>query len=88
MPLEKEQGSRRGQGHKRCPQAGAASDQLYAILMDTPPPDHDGPGGDDGVGEITGIDPPNTLEIRTMPVAGGASTWIVRSAAADDPLPR
>ena len=29
--------------------AGAASDQLYAIMLDTPPPDHDGPdsaGGD------------------------------------------
>ncbi len=51
--------------------AGAASDQLYAILLDTPPPDHDGP---DSRAEIGGIDPPNTLEIRVMPAAGGAQT--------------
>ena len=51
--------------------AGAASDQLYAIMLDTPPPDHDGP---DSPAEIGGIDPPNTLEIRVMPAGGGAQT--------------
>lgn len=56
--------------------AGAASDQLYSILMDTPPPDHDGPDSPDGVGEIGGIDAPNTLEIRTLPAAGGAQTLV------------
>jgi Tol biopolymer transport system component/imidazolonepropionase-like amidohydrolase len=53
--------------------AGAASDQLYSILLDTPPPDHDGP---DGVGEIGGIASPNTLEVRTMPASGGAQTFV------------
>lgn len=53
--------------------AGAASDQLYAILLDTPPPDHDGP---DAPSEIGGIEPPNTLEIRTMPATGGAQTFV------------
>ncbi len=52
--------------------AGAASDQLYSILRDTPPPDED----DDGAAEIGGINPPNTLEIRWMPSAGGASTLV------------
>jgi Tol biopolymer transport system component/imidazolonepropionase-like amidohydrolase len=56
--------------------AGAASDQLYAILLDTPPPDHDGPYGPDGLAEIGGIDQPNTLEIRTMAAAGGAQTLV------------
>ena len=56
--------------------AGAASDQLYAIKMDTPPPDHDGPDTPDGVGEIGGLDPPNTLEIRTMAASGGAQTLV------------
>ena len=53
--------------------AGAASDQLYAIMLDAPPPDHDGPGSP---AEIGGIDPPNTLEIRVMPAAGGAQTLV------------
>jgi hypothetical protein len=44
---------------------------LYAIML-TPPPDHDG----DSPAEIGGIDPPNTLEIRTMPAAGGAQTLV------------
>lgn len=55
--------------------AGAASDQLYSILLDTPPPDHDGPD-EPGLGEIGGISPPNTLEIRTMPASGGAQTLV------------
>lgn len=53
--------------------AGAAADQLYSILLDTPPPDHDGP---DTPAEIGGIDAPNTLEIRTMPATGGAQTFV------------
>ncbi len=56
--------------------AGAASDQLYAILLDTPPPGHDGPDGTDGLAEIGGVNPPNTLEIRTLPIAGGAQTLV------------
>lgn len=53
--------------------AGAASDQLYAIMLDTPPPDHDGP---DSPAEIGGIEPSNTLEIRVMPAAGGTQTLV------------
>ncbi len=56
--------------------AGAASDQLYAILLDTPPPDHDGPDSADGPAEIGGVNPPNTLEIRTLPIAGGTQTLV------------
>ena len=59
--------------------AGSASDQIYSILLDTPPPDHDGPDsshGRDGAAEIGGIDAPNTLEIRTMPATGGAQTLV------------
>jgi Tol biopolymer transport system component/imidazolonepropionase-like amidohydrolase len=55
--------------------SGAVSDQLYSILRDTPPeedPHHDG----DGVGEISGISAPSTLEIRWMPAGGGASTVV------------
>lgn len=54
--------------------AGAASDQLYSILMDTPPETEH---GDEGAPrEIGGISPPNTLEIRWMPAAGGTSTLV------------
>ncbi|HJU41400.1 MAG TPA: amidohydrolase family protein [Vicinamibacterales bacterium] len=53
--------------------AGAASDQLYSILRDTPPENE---FEDHGVGEITGVSPPNTLEIRWMPAAGGTTTLI------------
>ena len=35
--------------------AGAASDQLYSILLDTPPPDHDGPTSTPA--EIGGVEP-------------------------------
>ncbi len=52
--------------------AGAASDQLYSILRDTPPPDDE----DGSPAEIGGVNPPNTLEIRWMPAAGGASTLV------------
>jgi Tol biopolymer transport system component/imidazolonepropionase-like amidohydrolase len=53
--------------------AGAASDQLYSILMDTPPEDE---RDDHGPKEIGGVSPPNTLEIRWMPAAGGAGTLV------------
>ena len=53
--------------------AGAASDQLYSILMDTPPEDE---RDDHGPREIGGVSPPNTLEIRWMPAAGGAATLV------------
>jgi Tol biopolymer transport system component/imidazolonepropionase-like amidohydrolase len=50
---------------------GAAADQLYSVLLDTPPPDEDG-----APAEISGVNPPNTLELRSMPAAGGAATFI------------
>ncbi len=59
--------------------AGAASDQLNAIMRDTPPPDHEGSDGTedrDRVAEIGGIEQPNTLEIRTLPASGGAHTLV------------
>jgi Tol biopolymer transport system component/imidazolonepropionase-like amidohydrolase len=52
--------------------AGAASDQLYSILLDTPPPDHEA----DGAAEIGGINPPNATEIRWMPADGGVQTLV------------
>jgi imidazolonepropionase-like amidohydrolase/Tol biopolymer transport system component len=54
--------------------AGAVSDQLYSILMDTPPTGEAERHGDPA--EISGITAPNTLEIRWMPAAGGASTLV------------
>ncbi len=61
--------------------SGAVSDQLYSILLDTPPPDeqHDTPA------EIGGISPPNTLEIRWMPAGGGASTQVASAQAGRRP---
>jgi Tol biopolymer transport system component/imidazolonepropionase-like amidohydrolase len=53
--------------------AGAASDQLYSILMDTPPEDE---RDDHAPREIGGVNPPNTLEIRWMPAAGGMATLV------------
>ena len=53
--------------------AGAASDQLYSILMDTPPEDE---RDDHAPREIGGVSPPNTLEIRWMPADGGAATLV------------
>ncbi len=52
--------------------AGTATDQLYSILTDTPPPDDD----EGAPGEITGVDAPNTLELRRMPAGGGDSTLV------------
>ncbi len=61
-------------GSKLAFLAGAAADQLYSILLDTPPPDD---RDEDGApGEIGGIDPPNTIEIRWMPAAGGDQTLV------------
>jgi Tol biopolymer transport system component/imidazolonepropionase-like amidohydrolase len=55
--------------------SGAVSDQLYSIMLDTPPADD--PDREHGApGEIGGISPPNTLEIRWMAAAGGASTLV------------
>jgi Tol biopolymer transport system component/imidazolonepropionase-like amidohydrolase len=59
---------------------GAAADQLYSILLDTPAPDEHG-----APGEITGVNPPNTLELRSMPAAGGASTFIASAQGGRDP---
>ncbi len=55
--------------------AGAASDQLYSILMDTPP-ENDLEGDEHAPREIGGVSPPNTLEIRWLPIAGGPSTLV------------
>ena len=59
---------------------GAAADQLYSILMDSPTPDEEG-----APGEITGVNPPNTLELRSMPAAGGESTFIASAQGGRDP---
>ncbi|MGE0041840.1 MAG: amidohydrolase family protein [Vicinamibacterales bacterium] len=61
--------------------AGSATDQLYSILMDTPPPDED----HGAPGEIGGIDPPNTLEIRWMPAAGGDQTLVASADGGRSP---
>jgi hypothetical protein len=47
-------------GSKLVYLAGAAADQLYAIMMNIQP--EDGRPEEDGLGEIGGINPPNTLE--------------------------
>ena len=62
--------------------AGAASDQLYSILMDTPPEDE---RDDHGPREIGGVSPPNTLEIRWMPAAGGAATLVASAQGGRGP---
>jgi Tol biopolymer transport system component/imidazolonepropionase-like amidohydrolase len=59
---------------------GAAADQLYSILMDTPAPDDP-----DAPAEISGVSPPNTLELRTMPATGGASTFVASSQGGREP---
>ena len=59
---------------------GAAADQLYSILLDAPTPDED-----DAPGEIAGVNPPNTLELRSMPADGGASTFIASAQGGRDP---
>jgi Tol biopolymer transport system component/imidazolonepropionase-like amidohydrolase len=64
--------------------AGAASDQLYSILMDTPPEEERARHGD-GVGEIGGVSPPNTLELRWMPAAGGVGTLVASAQGGRSP---
>jgi Tol biopolymer transport system component len=51
---------------------GAAADQLYSILLDTPAPDDD----PEAPGEISGVNPPNTLEVRWLPATGGPATFV------------
>ena len=60
---------------------GAAADQLYSILLDTPAPDdaHEAPG------EIAGVNPPNTLELRSMSATGGETTFIASSQGGRSP---
>ncbi len=64
--------------------AGAASDQLYSILLDTPP-ENELEGDEHAPREIGGVNPPNTLEIRWMPAAGGAVD--ARRLGAERPRP-
>ena len=64
--------------------SGAVSDQLYSILLDTPP-DGDVHREPDAIGEIGGISPPNTLEIRWMPASGGASTFVAAAQSGRRP---
>ena len=59
---------------------GAAADQLYSILQDTPPPDDP-----DGPGEISGVNPPNTLELRWMPATGGTTTFVAAAQGGRNP---
>lgn len=59
---------------------GAAADQLYSILMDTPAPDDP-----DRPAEISGVNPPNTLELRSMPATGGATTFIASAQGGRGP---
>ena len=59
---------------------GAAADQLYSILLDTPPPDEEG-----APSEISGVSPPNTLELRWIEASGGASTFIGSTQGGRDP---
>jgi Tol biopolymer transport system component/imidazolonepropionase-like amidohydrolase len=59
---------------------GAAADQLYSILLDTPPPDEDS-----APSEISGVNPPNTLELRVLDATGGASTFIASAQGGRDP---
>jgi imidazolonepropionase-like amidohydrolase len=62
--------------------AGAASDQLYSILMDTPPEDD---RDEHAPREIGGVSPPNTLEIRWMPAAGGPGTLVASAQGGRSP---
>ncbi len=60
---------------------GAAADQLYSILLDSPAPDDE----PDVPGEISGVNPPNTLELRSMPSTGGETTFIASSQGGRSP---
>jgi len=59
--------------------AGAAADQLYSILLDTPAVETDEPA------EISGVNPPNTLQLKSMPAAGGAATFIAATQGGREP---
>jgi Tol biopolymer transport system component/imidazolonepropionase-like amidohydrolase len=59
---------------------GAAADQLYSVLLDTPAPDDP-----DAPAEISGVNPPNTLELRSMPAAGGPTTFIASAQGGRGP---
>ena len=61
--------------------SGAAADQLYSILLDTPAPGDD----PDAPSEISGVTPPNTLELRSIPAAGGQPTFIAPAQAGRNP---
>ncbi len=60
--------------------SGAAADQLYSILMDTPPADEE-----HGPGEIGGVNPPNTLQLKWMPAEGGDATFVAATQGGRDP---
>ncbi|HXG86961.1 MAG TPA: amidohydrolase family protein [Vicinamibacterales bacterium] len=60
---------------------GAAADQLYSILQDTPAPDDNR----EAPKEIGGVSPPNTLELRSMPAGGGASALIASAQGGRGP---
>lgn len=60
--------------------AGAAADQLFSILLDTPAPDDP-----DAPAEISGVNPPNTLQLKWMPAEGGTSTFIASTQGGRDP---
>ncbi len=62
-------------GQKLVYIAGTATDHVYSILTDVPPPDDE----DGAPGEIGGVNAPNTLEVRWMFAAGGASTLVASS---------
>jgi imidazolonepropionase-like amidohydrolase len=52
--------------------SGAAADQLYSILLDTPAETDDS----SAPSEIGGVEPPRTLELKSIPAAGGGPTLI------------
>jgi Tol biopolymer transport system component/imidazolonepropionase-like amidohydrolase len=60
---------------------GAAADQLYSILLDTPAPDDD----PEAPAEISGVNPPNTLELRSIPAGGGRSSFIASAQGGRGP---
>jgi Tol biopolymer transport system component/imidazolonepropionase-like amidohydrolase len=64
--------------------SGAAADQLYAIMLNLPP-EGEISREEDAPAEISGINPPNTLELRWMPAAGGQSTLIASTQGGRGP---
>jgi Tol biopolymer transport system component len=61
--------------------SGAAADQLYSILLDTPAPGDD----PDTPGEISGVNPPNTLQLKWIAADGGAQTFVAATQGGRDP---